>query len=432
VSEEVAALDRYRGPGYRRLLAAARRSLERTGGALSGRVSVPDPDDAERKAIIGITGIHQPAGTKRLTLSLAVLDAAVSRATGGGLAELLTVLGGPLRDRPAESASLAAARAELASLAGASQLCVSCEWYREWLAVLRSDGTLTKLASLGDAEVVDQAVRAMEFLAGRTAGTGAVSGVQPGGVPIALPALAAQITGDTKALNHGTALSTLVLRALALQAGAPRPGSAAERRELWDRAGVLVDDLASRVLVLNVPAEGRGLAEWLTGAARLGVPFYVTLHQLMTLPLTIRGALVHVCENPAVLRRAAAELGAGSAPLLCAEGQPSAAFHQLAAVVARGGGELRYHGDFDWPGLAIAGSVMRRHGARPWRMSAADYIAGIRADAEHVRLTGTPQPTPWDPELAEVMTATGRVLYEETVTDALVSDLSASGARPDL
>ena len=44
-----------------------RRSLERTGGALTGRISVADPDDAERKAIIGITGVHQSAGTKRLT-----------------------------------------------------------------------------------------------------------------------------------------------------------------------------------------------------------------------------------------------------------------------------------------------------------------------------------------------------------------------------
>ena len=64
------ASGRYRGPEYQRLLAAARRSLERTGGALTGRISVADPDDAERKAIIGITGVHQSAGTKRLTVSL--------------------------------------------------------------------------------------------------------------------------------------------------------------------------------------------------------------------------------------------------------------------------------------------------------------------------------------------------------------------------
>jgi uncharacterized protein (TIGR02679 family) len=147
----------------------------------------------------------------------------------------------------------------------------------------------------------------------------------------------------------------------------------------------------------------------------------------MTFPLTIRGAVVYVCENPAVLRHATAELGAESAPLLCTEGRPSAAFHQLADAVVGGGGELRYHGDFDWPGLAIASAVMRRHGAKPWRLSARDYLAGMRHHAEHVLLSGTPQPTPWDPELSKAMVATGRVLFEESVANDLIRDLSKQG-----
>src|SRR5450631_2731704 len=125
-------VDRYRGPEYRRLLAAARRSLERTGGDLTGRISVAGPDDAERKAIIGITGVHQPAGTRRLTVPLTTLDAAVSRGTGYGLVPLLTELGGPLRNRPVAAASLAAARAELLALAEASPLYLAWDWYRQW------------------------------------------------------------------------------------------------------------------------------------------------------------------------------------------------------------------------------------------------------------------------------------------------------------
>src|ERR1035441_1156776 len=100
-------VDRHRGPEYRRLLVAARKSMERTGGDLAGRISVAEPDDAERKAIIGITGIHQPAGTKRLTVPLADLDAAVRRASGLGLEATLAALGGTLRNRPAQIASLA-------------------------------------------------------------------------------------------------------------------------------------------------------------------------------------------------------------------------------------------------------------------------------------------------------------------------------------
>lgn len=411
----------YSGPEFRRLLERARRSLERTGGDLSGSVSLSHPDDAERRAIIGITGQYRYARTNRIAVRLADLDHAVREATRRGLPELLAELGGPLHDRPAERSALAGARAAAIREAETSPLYLSCTWYRDWLTEIGRDGSLTKLINQGQQARLGQAVRVLEYLAGRR------------DAPVLLPALAADVTGDTKALNHGTLLSTLVLRALAIKTGMGRPGTAGQRRDLWEASDVVMDDLASRVLVLNLPAEGAGLAEWLAGAARHGVPFYVTLHQLMTLPLTIRGAVVHVCENPAVLRRAAAELGAGSAPLLCTEGQPSVAFHQLAGAIVVGGGELRYHGDFDWPGLAIAGAVMRRHGARPWRMSAGDYLAGVRVHAEHVRLSGTPQPTPWDPELSRAMVATGRVVFEESVADDLIGDLAtgdlATGAR---
>jgi uncharacterized protein (TIGR02679 family) len=406
---------RYRAAGYRRLLAAARRSLERSGGELAGSVSLSQPSDAERKTAIGITGQYRDARTARVTVRLADLEAAVRETTGHGLVELLAELGGPLRNRPAERGALAAARQTVISAAQASSLHGRCGWYRDWLAEIAGDGTLTRLINQGEQARLGQAIRVLEHLAGRA------------GRPVLLPALAAEITGDTKALNHGTIVSTLVLRGLAIKTGAGRPAGAQDRRDLWEASDVVVDDLASRVLVLNLPAAGRGLGEWLAGAARLGTPFYVTLHQLMTLPLAVGGALVHVCENPAVLRRAAADLGAGSAALLCAEGRPSTAFHQLAAVILDGGGELRYHGDFDWPGIAIASSVIRRHDARPWRMSTADYAAGVRADTEHVRLAGPSQPTPWDPGLGEAMAATGRVVYEESVADALINDLSSPG-----
>ena len=410
----VPGVDRYRGPEYRRLLAAARKSLERTGGALAGRISVAEPYDAERKAIIGITGVHQPAGTKRLTVPLADLDATVHCATGLGLAALLTALGGPLRDRPAETALLAAARAALVATAETSPLNEACHWYRSWLADQRRDGTVTRLATQDDSAVLGQAIHVLEYLEARPTTA----------APIALPALAAQITGDTKALNHGTTLATLILRALALRAGVSRPASAAERREIWDLSGVIVDDLASRVLVLNVTAEGSGLAEWLTDAARYGTPFQVTLHQLATHPIRLPLPRIFVCENPAVLRRACEELGPASPPVICTEGRPSTAFHRLARMTTEAGGELWYHGDFDWPGVAIAADIINRHCAQAWLMNVTDYLAGANKAGPYVPLTGNPVPTPWDPELRETMRETGRAVYEETVTDQLLADLT--------
>ena len=245
-------------------------------------------------------------------------------------------------------------------------------------------------------------------------------------MPTQLAELAATITGDTKALNHGTLLSTLVLRALASRLGAERPKTADDRRDLWDRSGVIVDDLASRVLVLNLAAAGDGLGEWLTSAKAHGTPFYVTLHQLVTLPVVVPpGLLVRVCENPAILRRAAAELGTAALPLICTEGQPSTAFHRLAKAVTSAGGELAYHGDFDWPGVSIASAIITRHGARPWRFTAADYESAIRQGADQLRLAGTAQPTPWDPALRQSMTAHNQAVFEESVAGRLMSDLNA-------
>ena len=57
-------------------------------------------------------------------------------------------------------------------------------------------------------------------------------------------------------------------------------------------------------------------------------------------------------------------------------------------------------------------------------MSAADYREAIREDADHVKLSGAPQPTPWDPDLAAAMIAAGRAVYEESVAGPLVADLA--------
>ncbi|RNL87606.1 TIGR02679 family protein [Halostreptopolyspora alba] len=409
-----AGADRFRDPSCRRLLDAARRSLERTGGDLGRTVTVRAPSDAERRAIVGIIGTHRQPGRREIKVGLRSLDDAVRRATGHSLAGLLTEIGPPLRDRPAEHAATINSRAAAMAAAASSPLYESTEWYRTWLAEIRRDGTVGRLLSRYEGGSLATAGRVLELIEARAAKD----------TPITLPALAASATSDTKALNNGTTLSTLVLRALALRAGTARPTTAEERRDLWERFGVVPDDLASRVLVLNLPAAGEGLGEWLTGAARYGTPFYVTLHQLTSMPVTVASPRVYACENPAVLRRAAAELGSSAWPLLCAEGRPSAAFHRLAAAVTAGGGRLRYHGDFDWAGVAIAADVIDRHGAAPWRMSAADYLDAATTEGEHAALTGREAPTPWDPTLAEAMTEWERAVYEETVADPLMADLA--------
>ena len=73
---------------------------------------------------------------------------------------------------------------------------------------------------------------------------------------------------------------------------------------------------------------------------------------------------------------------------------------------------------------------MARHGARPWRLSAADYEAAIKQGAGSVTLAGTRQPTPWDATLGETMTAHGLAVYEESVAGRLIGDLSGATGTP--
>ncbi|HEY1820665.1 MAG TPA: TIGR02679 family protein [Trebonia sp.] len=403
----------YAGPEYKRLLDAARRSLERTGGDLTRTVTVKTPDDRERRAIIGITGQYRPEGVSVLAVRLVDFDEAIREATGHGLGWLLELMGPPLKDRPAERQRLAVGR-EAAIRSAEDSFLNTRGWFQSWLAELAADGTLTRLVNATETDQARQAARVLEWVERRN---------EVRAAPIQLAELAAAVTGDTKALNHGTGLATLVLRALAFRLGADRARTTEERRDLWDRNGVIVDDLASRVLVLNLAAEGDGLGEWLTSAKAHGTPFYATLHQLVTMPVRPqRRVHVHVCENPAVLRRAAGELGADARPLICTEGQPSTAFHRLATTVTNAGGKLSYHGDFDWPGITIATGVITRHAADPWRFGAADYERAVGGAS--LTLAGIPQPTPWDPQLSGMMTAHGLAIYEESVADRLIADLA--------
>lgn len=402
-----------RDPPWSRLLRLARRRLEGSGGELIGTLTVRDPTGAERKLIIGLTGAHRPPGVASVSLPLTVLDAALSREFGMTLADAVVAVGGPLRNRPAERARDVAARDAALRDAGRRAGALSTQaWFDRWLAQLAADGTLTRLVRRGDTGQLTQAVDILTLLPAPGISTPGTS----------LPVLAERATGNTKALS-GTPVAGLVLRALALRDEAPVPVTAADRRARWEAAGVIVDDLASQVLVLGVrPAEDHAVAGWLRDAADRGIPFRLTLHQLTVAPVTVIAPRMFVCENPAVLRAAVADWTRTHPPLICTEGVPAAACHRLLAGAR---GTVAWRGDFDWTGLRTTGNAIRRYGAEPWRMSADDYRNGLdAADAETEPLRGAPTDSPWEPALAPLMASTGRAVMEERLIPVLLADLA--------
>jgi uncharacterized protein (TIGR02679 family) len=387
--------------------------LER-GEPVDGTVTLVGATTAQRKAAGRLLG-HSPGHGTSLSIPLPEVDAALRRAgIASGLRAAVESLTGPVRDPAAERATEIRRFQDALNGARRSRL-AAATWHLAWVDEVTRDGTLTRLVRNGQGELLAQATAVLERL--------------PAGADepaVLLPALAEAVTGDTRALDS-TPLAGLVLRALALREAVPAPAGREAERALWTAAGVVTDDLASQVLVLNVRAVGDGLGEWLTGAAEAGEPFRVTLHQLTVMPVMPLAIDLRVCENPAVLRAAAARLGADSAPLVCTEGEPSVACYRLLQAAVATGTRIHWHSDFDWPGLRTTAAAIRRLGAAPWLMGADDYRGALAASSEPLK--GPTAESPWDRRLADLMQASGRAVTEERQLATLLAELADRSGR---
>jgi uncharacterized protein (TIGR02679 family) len=91
---------------------------------------------------------------------------------------------------------------------------------------------------------------------------------------------------------------------------------------------------------------------------------------------------------------------------------------------------VRYHGDFDWPGIAIARRVFER-GAVPWRFGRDDYVEAVQrlpADSR-LGLSGRVEATPWDEGLGDAMAAADVAVHEEAIVEVLLADLLRMARR---
>lgn len=247
------------------------------------------------------------------------------------------------------------------------------------------------------------------------------------GVPRAQ--LAANVLGDAHALDTGRTVATLVLavlRSTLNREASPDPEEAgfdeASGRELWASAGVLVNELARPALVLNLP-----------GVATLGEPTYLSLRSLLRSPPehAVQGRTVFVCENPNLLAIAADLLGASCASMVCTDGMPAAAQRTVLTQLTQAGATLRYHGDFDWPGIRIGNHLMREHGAQPWRFGAVDYVAALGFAPRPGRpLLGVESEPSWDTTLAVAMRKAQQAIDEELVAGQLIQDLRSRSESP--
>jgi uncharacterized protein (TIGR02679 family) len=370
-----------------------------------GRVAILGPaDPAERAAATGLLGsvpmrpgvrrqVDLAALTERLRIRGQYLTpgAVAAHATGRRLAARAAARLARIETLEALRAGLDGAMSEPGPVVMNVRLDPPTAWAR-----IHATGWATRLAALPDGrELLAHAVRVLASLPsdGRRTDRRTL------------------VAGDPHALDEGSVLGGLVLALAGLSGTAARPA--------WHALGVNLDDLTGGLLALGLYPAG----------------WHLPADTVVTLPPRELarccwpapqqpGQWVFVTENPSVLSAAAASV-IDSAPLrlFCTAGTPSAAECAAIGRLAACGWQVAVRADFDVAGLAHVRALLAAcPNAVPWRMAAADYVASAPAGGE---LTISSADTPWDVELATVMSAVGGPAFEEALLPELLADLCA-------
>jgi uncharacterized protein (TIGR02679 family) len=380
------------------------------------QITVRGLDGDQRASVADLLGRDRlPGPTVRIALHTLLAALGLDRVVE--LRTAVEVITGPLGDRRADRGEERQRRARLwawcTEQAAGVPLLARSEGVARWMDLLRQAG----VRGGADGEVayrhrIDQAMAVLRAL--------------PLHTPNSLAAFADDRLADPHALDRGSLIEGLVLDALSIALGQPRPRDAEAVRQLWERVGVVPDPLSSAVTVLGLrPCGDDVLADWLRHCADSSEPTAVTLSQLRRWPLAPLhpSEVIYVVENPSLLSHAAAEKWTGS-PIICSSGRPTVAVVTLIRQLSAGGSTCRQHADFDATGLGITAWMAERAGTVPWLMTADAYGEAIAVQRERVPLESTIPDTGWDPVLGPAMRTAGVVVYEEELRITLLEAMS--------
>jgi uncharacterized protein (TIGR02679 family) len=427
------AAARLRAAGLGEVLERARRRVEANDG-VRGVVVVDAPPDM-LAALADLVGWRRlPRGGGPLRLRLADLDGALRRSRFAvGLLEVLAADGGPVVTRRQRRED-AAARwdRQLGRIAGAVPAVPAGRWLADAVAGEGPCGRWYRRAYGEDAEAARRTVLAVARALAELPAAGPGQG--PGEL---LAVFAARVTGDPHAFDRNRPAGALLFAALRERDGSPPP----ELRDsqAWAlalaRVGLEVDDVSSTVLAAHLEGTGHPV---LDAMAAWGGGWPLPLAEVRRLRLApAPGRPAYAVENPSVFASLVRGL-AGSGPrrpptLLCTGGFLSAAALQLLDALHLAGYRLRYGGDFDRNGLAIADGLVRRYpGLAPWRMGPADYLDAAGGEG---RRPLAADDVAWLRGLDGPLAPTGRAMaehgfpaYQEKLLERLLADLSPEAA----
>lgn len=368
-------------------------------GKLSS-IQVGKLNQTERFALASLVGRKGGVATS-ITIDVDEVDRALSDAgIASSLRSALELLDGPIVHRETELRRIRDSWASV--LAGCS--------HTDLIAYLSSPLNFGVLKRISDKrpDFASVICRQTETILAR---------LPAAGIPRAQ--IAAELLGDAHGLDSARPVATLTLAVLRNRSF-PDTG---DDRDTWASVGILVNELARPAMFMNVPCSGLPVSP--------GEPQYASLRLLARRPPewnVVRSAVL-VCENPNLVAILADRLGAACPPVVCVDGHLGAAQRTILKQLKASGADLRYHGDYDWPGVAIANNVIAKYDATPWHFSAVDYTAAVKNAPELAApLNGRPVIASWDADLTAAMTNAGIKIEEEAIAERII-DLLAKEAR---
>jgi len=363
----------------------------------SGTTTVTAPDEvAARAAAAGLLGRRHLTAGQRVRVDLAALASTVAPLTPGAVAAHVT--GRRLAQRHAARAARADNEATLRSRLEADLPDVADD--EAWAAFKRSGWVSRALAA--PPESLDAALAVIARLPG------------DGDPPVDRRVLAQGAAQNPHALDRRELVGGI---ALALLTATGRVPTGANAREAWASVGVTYDDITGGLTMLRITPAGWDIPK--------DAPVTVPPRVLADCTWPEGTGPVFVTENPSVLSAAVDITGAR---VICTSGTPSAVEVAALARLADAGWQVHVRADFDDAGINHVNAILHAApSARPWRMTAADYRAGLAEGAATVPLrVERVTATPWDPPLAGLMRSAGLAVFEEALLDELHADLRAA------
>lgn len=383
---------------------AVRERLERLGSTRRGRLRIPALSTVGRQHLTSLLG-H----SLTLTVDLGELERALTRVGAGlELVSALTNLGFAMSFANEHKRAERHERGQAREAARRTASSWPETWSKSWIDEVIQSGLLRGLHTTDAVRLVTDVRRCLDALAAADQPRSRVD-------------LGAHILGDSHSLDPGTRLGSAVMRGLRQQFATELDDDT--DRTVWDRAGVPSDSVSAPVLTWNLPINPTGvLAPITTTATSLGVVAHLSQMALRAYPVQVPAdTIVLVTENPRVVEAAAQRRSAQC--VVSTNGNPSMAVRLLLSQLLDSGATVRYHGDFDGPGLSIC-RRMAEFGLQPWRMDVKDYESAVDdALSNGVELPQDdtdPGPTPWDEQLRDVFRARGRIVHEERLLDELL------------